>query len=354
MVAGLNVEKNLGAWFMPQARRESSGAVLIFFWLHCVAWQIDVPGDVGVANFRSTAPDQRIAPAPRVQYNILCLRACLETQLYRKWCFQIHVSDSLLLNTFAGGAASANVCANTNRARASLTLTETLQVLKSNYMDVHSGSADSLRERLANTVESNINRVFLKEQLEEKETQQRKRKKDSEDLAFELMPNKYFALALDKCLQKTMQVGLSYFEPKNKELLLQKREVLALAELPDTGREEGSSSSRAVARKDGRDRILAPREVRNGQLHRPALHRAQDEGSIGWPCSLWLDNCVQLRGSTTDVSTVSMATTSRMPWLPAEPGVHTAISRCWQSSTSSCVTTLVHYLLLCMSPSVRN
>ncbi|CAE7032373.1 dpf-6 [Symbiodinium sp. CCMP2592] len=173
-------------------------------------------------------------------------------------------------------------------------------VLKSNLLDVPSGSTNRLEERLASCVEGSINRALLVEQLEEAKS--RKKEQNADDIDFELMANKYFALSLDKSLQKSIQIGLSYFMPSNPQLLLKPGETLAILDLDAAECPKGSTPRRAVAKTCGSGeashRVLVPREVRNGELHRPVLHRAQDEGSIGWVCSLWLDNCVQLRGST--------------------------------------------------------
>jgi hypothetical protein len=117
-----------------------------------------------------------------------------------------------------------------------------------------------------------------------------------------LASNKYFALSFDKCLRGSLNLGLSYFEPMNKKLLLQKGEVLQLADIPLDRRHEGSSTSEAIAVKAGSaepPRVLVPRQVAaDGSLWRPALHKSQDQGSIGWVASLWIDNCLQLRGTT--------------------------------------------------------
>ncbi|CAE7837000.1 dpf-6 [Symbiodinium sp. CCMP2592] len=142
-------------------------------------------------------------------------------------------------------------------------------VLKSNLQDVPSGSAAGLEARLATCTDDSVNRALLQEQLEEQQAEQQSRSRD--ELKLEYTANKYFALSLDKCLQKTIQIGLSYFLPNNRDLLLLPGETLVLKELSPEDRLEGVAPLRAVAR---------------------------DEGSIGWVCSLWLDNCVQLRGST--------------------------------------------------------
>lgn len=66
-----------------------------------------------------------------------------------------------------------------------------------------------------------------------------------------------------------------------------------------------SASQRLVARTQGdpdgpQDRMLVPRSTVSGRFVRPVLHKALGQESIGWPVSLWVDNCLQLRGSTTE------------------------------------------------------
>ena len=116
------------------------------------------------------------------------------------------------------------------------------------------------------------------------------------------MPNKYFALSLDNQLRKSGLHGLAYFEPAQKCWSLQPREDFVLVEAAEESRIEGVSDHRvwAVHRTSGARRELIPRMLRDGRLHRPVLHKAQDQGSIGWKAAVWLDNCVGLRGSTTE------------------------------------------------------
>ena len=104
-----------------------------------------------------------------------------------------------------------------------------------------------------------------------------------------LARSKYFALSLDKTLRVSLNLGLDYFKPMNEKLLLQKGEVLQLADIPEDRRHAGSSTCEAIAVKVGSagpPRVLVPRQVQDdGSLWRPALHKSQDQGSIGWVAS---------------------------------------------------------------------
>ena len=54
-------------------------------------------------------------------------------------------------------------------------------------------------------------------------------------------------------------------------------------------------------------RYEVPRQLVSGKLHRPALHKCLDEGTIGLPMVQWLDSCQGLRGSSNEDWLVNVA-----------------------------------------------
>ncbi len=116
-----------------------------------------------------------------------------------------------------------------------------------------------------------------------------------------LVPNKFFLLSLDKSLRKSINIGLDRFLVEQHNFRIGPEEKLGFVTLPEESKISGSAHRRAwVMGKSGEPlRELVPRKLVNGKLHRPALHKAQDQGSVGWPASVFLDNFCHLRSTTT-------------------------------------------------------
>ena len=114
-------------------------------------------------------------------------------------------------------------------------------------------------------------------------------------------PNKEMVLALDKALQ-SCGLDLRAFQPINVLKPLAKHERRYMQELPPELQLPGSSIFRSCiwdsCLSSGRPEL--PRDIRDGQIHMPSLHKALDEGSIGLPCVNFLDLYLKLRGSSTE------------------------------------------------------
>eukprot|EP00971_Amphidinium_carterae_P215446 4276298-Amphidinium_carterae.1 len=114
-----------------------------------------------------------------------------------------------------------------------------------------------------------------------------------------LRANQYFLLSLDNAMMRTLGKGLQHFMPAHTDLWLHGDERLVVrAALPDEII-EGSASKRVMAENsNGETRPLLRRVVQAGKVLWPALHRCQDQGSVGYVASLFLDNALCMRGST--------------------------------------------------------
>ena len=114
-------------------------------------------------------------------------------------------------------------------------------------------------------------------------------------------PNKEMVLALDKALQ-SCGLDLRAFQPIDVLKPLAKHETRYMQELPPDLHLPGSSLLRSCIW-DSRlssGRAELPRDIPDGQIHMPSLHKALDEGSIGLPCVNFLDLHLKLRGSSTE------------------------------------------------------
>ncbi len=116
-----------------------------------------------------------------------------------------------------------------------------------------------------------------------------------------LVPSKFFLPGLDKSLRKSINIWLDRFLVEQHNFRIGPQERLGFVTLPEESKINGSADRRAwVMGKSGEPlRELVPRKLVNGKLHRPALHKAQDQGSVGWPASVFLDNFCHLRPTTT-------------------------------------------------------
>lgn len=180
------------------------------------------------------------------------------------------------------------------------------QVLTTFFEDLPEGSGSALQQERQESLLAQMAEA-LRCDDRAGESERRKRKTDMVKVAFKkgLLSNKYFALSLDKSLRMSLGFGLDRFEPTAKNFTIGKGEELVLVDAPAEELGSFSCPRRAAARLKSTgstqphvDRVLVPRSLREGRFLRPTLHKAQDQGAIGWPCSMWLDNCLQLRGTT--------------------------------------------------------
>ena len=124
---------------------------------------------------------------------------------------------------------------------------------------------------------------------------------DEEELNMGLHANRFWALSLDNALRHGLGYGLSRFQPSYHGYLLSEHETVRRRDLPLQEQLPGTSCCRATAvHVDGSERTLVPRQVQGEHLYRPVLHKAMDQGSLGWVGALWLDNCLQLRSTTVE------------------------------------------------------
>lgn len=146
-----------------------------------------------------------------------------------------------------------------------------------------------------------LEQFFHEEQLVEKH--RKKVKKQAMVKSSSLIPNKYMALALDNALQHSAGLpGMSYFCPLSVPRALQENELRYFMELEPKDQLPGTSTRRAciLDKTMQQTRVEVPRAVKAGALHRPVLHKALDEGSIGLPMVLWADLHMGLRSTSTE------------------------------------------------------
>jgi hypothetical protein len=156
--------------------------------------------------------------------------------------------------------------------------------------------------------ENALEQFFKEEQLVEKH--RKKAKKQAMVKSSSLIPNKYMALALDNALQHSAGLpGLSYFCPLSVPRALQENEVRYFMELEPKDQLLGCSTRRAciLDKTTKQTRVEVPRALKAGALHRPALHKALDEGSIGLPMVLWVDLHMGLRSTSTEDCLLKLA-----------------------------------------------
>lgn len=157
-------------------------------------------------------------------------------------------------------------------------------------------------QELSEQVESSLQRFFQMEQAEESIKKKRK-KKNAVTTGHDMSPNKIMAQALDNALRgSTGLPGLVYFKPEVRPTPLKATEVRYFHELRVEHRIEGTSQRRSciMDRVTKERRYEVPRQLVSGKLHRPALHKCLDEGTIGLPMVQWLDSCQGLRGSSNE------------------------------------------------------
>ena len=164
-------------------------------------------------------------------------------------------------------------------------------------------------QELSEQVEASLQRFFQMEQEEESIKKTRK-KKNAVTTGHDMSPNKIMAQALDNALRgSTGLPGLVYFKPEVRPTPLKDTEVRYFHELRVEHRIEGTSTRRSciMDRVTKERRFEVPRKLVSGMLHRPALHKSLDEGTIGLPMVQWLDSSQGLRGSSHEDWLVNVA-----------------------------------------------
>lgn len=156
------------------------------------------------------------------------------------------------------------------------------------------------REKFMSTVDCAITKALLLERDDEDRTEASEVVKNDKEL--NLVANKFFLLSFDKSLRKSIGHGLDYFTEDSERFELGPHERFAVVDVPEGERVDGTAPRRAVARDsrgDAKDRVLVRRRFVDGRLVRPSLHKAQDQGAIGWVASLFCDNFLGVRSTTT-------------------------------------------------------
>lgn len=114
--------------------------------------------------------------------------------------------------------------------------------------------------------------------------------------------NRFFALAKDNALFQGCGLSLKYFQATKVQFALGPQDVRYMVPNRDAGK-PGEPPLRACVRQGamcmGTYEAVRMR-LTNGEEFRPALHCAQDEGSIGLPCMFWELQKMGVRGSVTE------------------------------------------------------
>lgn len=143
---------------------------------------------------------------------------------------------------------------------------------------------------------------FLQQESDKDQVAKKARKvANQEVLDNQYVPNKSMALAIDNALH-SVKLSLKYFAPARRPRALRSMEERFYIEVPDEHRISGSSARRACVRnvQTGESWVEIPRSCKDGSLHRPALHKALDQGSKGLPLCQYIDMGLGLRGSSTE------------------------------------------------------
>lgn len=174
------------------------------------------------------------------------------------------------------------------------------QVLPDFHLDAPTPSDRSaMKHELAARFEGDLARFFADEAKSE-ECAKKRAKVTAAAPAAKLIPNRYFLIALDNALQKGLGYGLIRFLPASLPKPLGRSERRELVRLSDEEVVVGSARHRSVIvdRVTGcRIRQEFPRDPREVP---PTLHKALDQGSIGWPASMFLDTAVKLRSTSVE------------------------------------------------------
>lgn len=113
--------------------------------------------------------------------------------------------------------------------------------------------------------------------------------------------NRFFVLSKDNALRQGAGLSLKYFEGPRRSWALQPGDRRYTAPNPMADLDGEPPFRSCVRRASGKDEFEVPRlRLADGRDFRPALHCAQDEGSIGLPSMFWELQKVSLRGSFTE------------------------------------------------------
>ena len=117
--------------------------------------------------------------------------------------------------------------------------------------------------------------------------------------------NKYFALSFENALRRSLNTTLALFMPTVVPVGLRDNEVLEFVDAVGAEVRDGQAKRIAVgvSEENGvmtRRRLIERPAHPSGGLIRLALHKSQDQGSIGWVASCWMDSRLFLRSTTVE------------------------------------------------------
>ena len=174
------------------------------------------------------------------------------------------------------------------------------QVLKADLVDIPEDE-ETTRQAFLATIDSAVTKALMVDKLDEARPKRKTKAVAESDPRLTLVANKFFLLSLDRTLQKSIGISLDYFAVPQRKLFLGPTEELVFKDVPHDEQIVGTAPVRACARDRlgvEADRVLVPRLMRSGVLHRPTLHKAQDQGAIGWVGAVFCDNFLGLRTTT--------------------------------------------------------
>lgn len=142
---------------------------------------------------------------------------------------------------------------------------------------------------------------FLRvEQADDSDKNKKKKGRKSMELQeILLLPNRLLALAVDNSLRLGLGYGLDKFSVGYKSGPLAQNEQRKLEELPLEQQVKGSSQFRSIVVDRVSGATVRQEFPRPSSWPLPTIHKALDQGAIGWPASIFMDTALQLRSTST-------------------------------------------------------